>query len=208
MKAGRHRTFDKDIALDQAMQVFWSNGYPGTSLADLTDAMGINKPSLYAAFGNKEKLYQSALAMYVEKHGAIHTEHLFTTDQSLDVRVQNYLSSIAKMLTDPKLPGGCMVCISTSEVGGTCIPTAALESVLKINELTKTSLTAFFSDEILQGNIGSTSSATILANYLLSLQFGLSVMARNGAKLAELCEIIKFSTAHFNAISMEQSEST
>ena len=56
MKAGRHRVFDKDIALEQAMEVFWTNGFPGTSLSDLTTAMGINKPSLYSAFGNKEEL--------------------------------------------------------------------------------------------------------------------------------------------------------
>ena len=53
MAAGRHRSFDTEEALEAAMLVFWQNGYPGTSLADLTEAMGINKPSLYAAFGTR-----------------------------------------------------------------------------------------------------------------------------------------------------------
>jgi len=206
MKAGRHRTFDKDIALDQAMQVFWTNGYPGTSLADLTNAMGINKPSLYAAFGNKEKLYQSALERYVEKHGVIHAQLLFSQGKSLNSRLQNYLTSIAKMLTDPELPGGCMVCISTSEIGGNCIPTAALQSVFEINESTKSTLTAFFESEIALGNIASSSSAAVLANYLLSLQFGLSVMARNGAKFLELSQIIELSTENFKIKGTEISE--
>ena len=61
---GRPRTFDMDQALDQALQVFWEKGYAGTSIADLTEAMGVNPPSLYAAFGNKEKLFKKALDRY------------------------------------------------------------------------------------------------------------------------------------------------
>ena len=197
MKAGRHRGFDKDIALEQAMEVFWTNGFPGTSLSDLTTAMGINKPSLYSAFGNKEELYKSALERYVEKHGVIHAKHLFSADKSLSERLQCYLKSTAKMVTDPKLPGGCFVCLSTSEVGGNCLPSDASQAILKINEGTKSSLTAFFTSEIAAGNVTSERSPAVLANYILSLQFGLAVMARNGAKLAELNEIIKFSTGQF-----------
>ena len=204
MTAGRHRAFDKDTALDQAMQVFWTNGYPGTSLADLTSAMGINKPSLYAAFGNKEKLYQSALKKYVEKHGVTHAQLLLSEGESLNRRLKNYLTSIAKMLTDPKLPGGCMVCISTSELGGTCIPREALQSISEINALTKATLSAFFEREIALGNIAASSSATALASYLLSLQFGLSVMARNGAKFIELSQIIELSTENFKTINTDK----
>ena len=197
MKAGRHRVFDKDIALEQAMEVFWTNGFPGTSLSDLTTAMGINKPSLYSAFGNKEELYKSALERYVQKHGVIHAKHLFSADKCLSERLQCYLTSTAKMVTDPKLPGGCFVCISTSEVGGTCIPEEAQQTILKINEATKSSLTAFFKSEIETGNVTGKRSPAMMANYILSLQFGLAVMARNGAKLAELNEVIKFSTEQF-----------
>ena len=68
MKAGRHRSFDKNNTLEKAMRVFWQNGYPGTSLTDLTTAMGINKSSLYAAFGNKEKLFNQAIEFYLNKY--------------------------------------------------------------------------------------------------------------------------------------------
>jgi len=196
MKAGRHRNFDKDIALDQAMEVFWTNGYPGTSLADLTTAMGINKPSLYSAFGNKEKLYKSALARYVEKHGTIHAEQLMTLGKPLSERLECYLSSIAEMVTDKNLPGGCFVCISTCEVGSTCLPNDALQAVFEINALTQSSLTEFFNNEISNGNLSNARSAEVMANYILSLQFGLSVMARNGARLSELNEVIKLSIAN------------
>src|SRR6478735_11363440 len=64
---GRPRAFDLETALEQALQVFWEKGYQGTSLSDLTSAIGINRPSLYAAFGNKEALFRKALDRYVEK---------------------------------------------------------------------------------------------------------------------------------------------
>ena len=64
---GRPRAFDIDIALDRALGLFWEKGYEGTSLSDLTKAIGINRPSLYAAFGNKETFFRKALDRYVEK---------------------------------------------------------------------------------------------------------------------------------------------
>src|SRR6202451_4040367 len=63
---GRPRAFDTEEALDRAMQVFWRKGYLGTSLSDLTDAMGINRPSLYAACGNKQSLFRKALEHYAK----------------------------------------------------------------------------------------------------------------------------------------------
>ena len=93
MAAGRHRGFDKEHALEKAMLVFWKNGYPGTSLTDLTTIMEINKSSLYAAFGNKEMLFNQALALYLTRHGLIHSEKLQVKGQSLHERVKNYLLS-------------------------------------------------------------------------------------------------------------------
>jgi AcrR family transcriptional regulator len=68
---GRPRTFDADAALEKAMHVFWKQGYEGSSLDDLTAAMGINRPSLYAAFGNKEALFERAVDRYMEKYKAV-----------------------------------------------------------------------------------------------------------------------------------------
>ena len=70
MAGGRPRAFDTDAALDRALDVFWRQGYEGTALSDLTAAMGINRPSLYAAFGNKEDLFRKVLDRYVGGPGA------------------------------------------------------------------------------------------------------------------------------------------
>jgi len=193
MKAGRHRSFDKTTALDKAMEIFWKNGYTGTSLTDLTNAMGINKSSLYTAFGNKEELFEHALKMYVEKYGMSHGEHLVSSTKTLSERIENYLLSISKMMTNPDLPGGCMVCNSTSEVGGTRLPSDAHQSVININEVTKSILLDFFKAEKVAGNISSKQSPQVFADYLMTLQFGIAIMAKNGAKHEELKKVIKYS---------------
>ena len=66
MAGGRPRAFDVDEALDRALEVFWRQGYEGTALSDLTAAMGINRPSLYATFGNKEALFRKVLDRYAD----------------------------------------------------------------------------------------------------------------------------------------------
>ncbi|MGW4246403.1 TetR/AcrR family transcriptional regulator, partial [Nocardia sp. NPDC004722] len=76
MPGGRPRSFDADTALDQALEVFWRNGFEGTSLTDLTTATGINKPSLYAAFGNKEQLFGKVLTRYLDGPGGYATTAL------------------------------------------------------------------------------------------------------------------------------------
>ena len=80
MPRGRPREFDVDQALDRALRVFWRKGYEGTTLPDLTRAMGINRPSLYAAFGNKEGLFRKALDRYAEGPAAYVREALERAD--------------------------------------------------------------------------------------------------------------------------------
>jgi len=83
---GRPRTFDMDQALDQALQVFWEKGYEGTSIADLTEAMGVNPPSLYAAFGNKEKLFKKALDRYETRRDEIFEEAFLRSSRTTGSR--------------------------------------------------------------------------------------------------------------------------
>jgi len=198
MTAGRHRSFNKDNALEKAMIVFWQNGYTGTSLTDLTSAMGINKPSLYSAFGNKEELFNQAIALYLEKHGLIHSALLINDQQGLMDRLTNYLLSIAQMLTDKNLPKGCLLCNSTTEVAGSRLPDNSSAEVSSINQQTVAFLTDFFENEKLAGNYAPKHESETMANYLLALQFGLAVSARNGSDMKELTRIIDFSVGSFN----------
>lgn len=198
MAAGRHRSFDKHNALEKAMLIFWEKGYPGTSLADLTHVMGINKSSLYAAFGNKEKLFNQAIEFYLHKYGVVHAAALFKAQQTLQVRLRNHLLSIANMLTNPDLPKGCFICHATSEITGACLPENSAKNIQGINQQTILTLTKYFEKEQQQGNLIERHSPKTLANYLLTLQFGLAISARNGSNKAELEEIINFSISQFN----------
>src|ERR1700736_6971256 len=99
MAVGRPRAFDIDGALDLAMQVFWRQGYEGTSLSDLTKAMGINRPSLYAAFGNKEELFRKALDRYADRPTAFVRQSL--AESTARKVVERLLLAAAGAQTEP-----------------------------------------------------------------------------------------------------------
>src|SRR5262249_9397390 len=105
--SGRPRAFDIDQALDRALQVFWLKGFEGASLPDLTKAMGINRPSLYAAFGNKEALFRKAIDRYVEGP-ACHVRNALREPTARAV-VEKLLRGNIDLITDSKNPRGCFI---------------------------------------------------------------------------------------------------
>ncbi|MFI8461954.1 TetR/AcrR family transcriptional regulator [Kitasatospora sp. NPDC085464] len=106
MPGGRPRAFDAEAALDRALEVFWRQGYEGTSLADLTAAMEINRPSLYAAFGNKEQLFHKVLDRYFTSPGAFASEALEApTAQGV---VEHLILGAVELTTGPQSPRGCL----------------------------------------------------------------------------------------------------
>src|SRR5882724_4898483 len=104
---GRPRAFDPDAALERAMHVFWAKGYEGASLSNLTRAMRINRPSLYAAFGNKEELFRKVLDRYVNGPLAYFGKAL-AAPKARDVIEQIFFGA-ARMAGDPRLPSGCLM---------------------------------------------------------------------------------------------------
>src|SRR6267378_7929779 len=104
---GRPRAFDPDAALERAMHVFWVKGYEGASLSDLTGAMRINRPSLYAAFGNKEELFRKVLDRYMDGPVAYFGKAL-AEPKARDV-VEEILLGTARMGDDPRIPAGCLM---------------------------------------------------------------------------------------------------
>src|SRR6202011_4012331 len=97
---GRPRAFDVDRALDRALHLFWRKGYEGTSLSDLTQAMGINRPSLYAAFGDKEALFRRALDRYADGPAA-HVRAALDQPTARAV-VDHFLRRMADLITNPR----------------------------------------------------------------------------------------------------------
>src|SRR6266446_2154481 len=104
---GRPRAFDADVALDRAMHVFWAKGYEGAALSELTRAMRINRPSLYAAFGNKEQLFRKVLDRYIDGPVAYFGTAL-AAPRARDVVEEIFLGT-ARMADDPRIPAGCLM---------------------------------------------------------------------------------------------------
>ena len=107
MPSGRKRQFDVDEALDRALEVFWARGYEGATLPELTRAMGINRPSLYAAFGNKEQLFRKALDRYQTGPQSFLSEAL-TKPTARDV-VEAIFSGFIRMQRDHDKARGCLI---------------------------------------------------------------------------------------------------
>lgn len=106
MPGGRPRSFDPDAALDRALELFWQQGYEGTSLTELTAAMGINKPSLYAVFGNKEQLFARALDRYLAGPGAFAADAL--DEPTVRAVVERLVFGAVELTTGTDTPHGCL----------------------------------------------------------------------------------------------------
>ncbi len=184
---GRPRSFDRDEALARAMEVFWTRGYEGTSLADLTDAMGINRPSLYAAFGNKEDLFAAALALYEAIEGA-EISRLLAEAPTARAGIEATLRYNARVYVETGRPRGCMIVLS-SLVGATeCAPVRALLAARRAAG--EEELRLRLARGQAEGDVPADADAAQLASFVTAVLQGMSVKARDGASLAALDAIV------------------
>jgi len=112
---GRPLSFNREQVLDAAVQIFWEKGYEGASLDDLTNAMGINRPSLYGKFGNKHGLFMQAIDSYV---ATITSTQLVPLMEVSDIRqaISGYLGEVIRCVASSDWPSGCMVVSVAAEV--------------------------------------------------------------------------------------------
>lgn len=188
---GRPREFDVDDALAAALRVFWEKGYEGTSLTDLTDAMGITRPSLYAAFGNKEALFRKALDLY-EREKLAYIGEALAAPTSRGV-AERLLRGALEMQTSECEPRGCLRVISSVTCGAEAGSVKAdlqsrrassQQALLDRMERAKT-----------EGDLPSHTDVQGITNYLLAILQGMSVQAGSGATKAQLEEVVRTSIA-------------
>ena len=183
---GRPREFELDEALDHAVEVFWRQGYEATSLKDLTDAMHISKPSLYAAFGNKEQLFQKALDRYTEGPGS-YAVRAWAEPTARRV-VETFLRGAVEATTRPLSPHGCMgvqAALAASDDG-------QLVHDLLVNwrDAARVGLEGRLKRAVEEGDLPSDADPVRLARYVIAVSFGIAVQAAGGAEPQDLLPIV------------------
>jgi AcrR family transcriptional regulator len=184
--AGRPRSFCKNQALDRALDVFWRKGFEGASICDLTDAMGINPPSLYAAFGNKEKLFCQAIDRYEERHSARRAAVLAAP--TAREGIEALLRESARSLTDKSKPAGCFYVQAIAGGGdhGTCV-----QEMLKAkHEEGERDVRKRLEQAKAEGELSSNADPSALARYISTVAQGMSVQAASGATRKDLDRIV------------------
>jgi AcrR family transcriptional regulator len=185
MAMGRPREFDPDQALERALRVFWRSGYEGASMADLTEAMGITKPSLYAAFGNKEELFRKALDRYVDGPGG-YVQVALAKPTAREV-VEHLLYQAADAVTDPENPPGCL-----AVQGALCCGEAAetiKQELMSRRANGEENLRKRFARAITEGDLPKGSDAADLARYISAIVQGMAVQAAGGVSREQLRKI-------------------
>jgi AcrR family transcriptional regulator len=186
VKMGRPRSFCEETALEAAMRVFWEKGYEGTSLADLTDAMGINRASLYATFGDKEALFRKALVRYEEGPAA----YLKAALEEPTARrvIETLLNGAANLLGNPLNPRGCL---ATQGALATGLDAQPVKTVLtKWRKSGEKEIQKRLKRAKLEGDLPEDVPTRDLAQYLSAVMYGLQIMSANGDSKADLMRVV------------------
>ncbi len=183
---GRPREFCVDKALAAALGVFWSKGYEGASMSDLTEAMGITKPSLYAAFGNKEALFHKALELY-ESEKLEYMREALRQPTARGVAERLMRGAIAAQMSscDPK---GCLGVISATACGAEAASIKA--DVMQRRASSQAALVERFEQAKRDGDLPGHVDIDGLTSYLYAIVQGMAVQAGSGASRADLERIV------------------
>src|SRR6267378_3992548 len=185
IQRGRPRAFDPDAALDRAMHVFWARGYEGASLSDLTRAMRINRPSLYAAFGNKEQLFRKVLDRYMDGPVAYFGKAL-AAPKARDVVEEIFLGT-ARMGDDPRIPAGCLMvqgALACGDAAGSVRKDAAARRAAS-----EAALRHRLQRAKREGDLPKNADPAELARYVMTVVRGMAVQSAGGASRDQLRRI-------------------
>jgi AcrR family transcriptional regulator len=186
---GRPRAFDPDAALEAALHVFWQQGYEGTALSDLTAAMGINRPSIYATFGNKEALFRKALDRYSERMTNYTAEAL--KEPTARAVAERLLVGTADWLSCPGNPKGCLMVQGALACGEEADPIR--KELISRRTTGEAALCERFERAKLAGDPTAGADPADLARYIMAVMHGMSVQAAGGANRAALQGVIAMS---------------
>ncbi|WP_327100150.1 TetR/AcrR family transcriptional regulator [Nocardia vinacea] len=193
---GRPRAFDREVALRRAMEVFWEHGYEGSSMSDLTAAMGINSPSLYAAFGGKEELFRAAVGLYGEAEGG-YTVRALREEPTARASIEAMLRDNATAYTHEDKPHGCMVVLAGSTY--TTRSETIRDFLVEKRRETTADIRERLDRGVAEGDLPPDTNTAALASFYTTVLYGLSIRARDGASHTELTQSIDCAMAAWPA---------
>src|SRR6202035_2482651 len=185
-KMGRPRSFAENEALEAAMRVFWEKGYEGSTLADLTEAMGINRSSMYATFGDKQALFRLAIARYAEGPAAYTREAL--KQPTARAVVEALLRGALELLTDPSHPRGCLSVQGALACGSDAEPMK--QAMIEWRKQGESDIQQRLQRARTEGDLAKNVNPGDLARYISTVLTGLGVQAANGSTTAELARVV------------------
>lgn len=192
MARGRPRSFDRDAALQRAMEVFWAKGYEGTQLAELMTAIGINPPSFYAAFGSKEAIYREVVELYLSMVGSGSMKALAETANTRDA-VEAMLVASAEIALASLSSGGCMISLGLVNCQ---VQNKGLRDYMRdIRRTTLLLIRERLERGVAEGDLAADTNIDRLAIYFATIMQGLSLQAQDGAARSDLRDIIQTAMA-------------
>ena len=185
-RTGRPLSFDRDVALEQAMLTFWRFGYETTSIVDLTTAMGVTAPSLYTAFGDKKQLFLEAARRYAGDPEAM--TQAFDRAESAHDAARAMLISAATAFTGEATPRGCLLASATAS--GSAASVDVQQIIADIRTGIAARLRARIARDVETEALPPDTDIPALAGMVMAIIQGMSVLARDGADRAELFAIV------------------
>ena len=183
---GRPRSFDIDSALDRALQVFWRKGYEGASLSDLTKAVGVNRPSLYAAFGDKEALFRKALDRYLHGPAAYTREAL--KEPTARAVIERLLRGAAAVNAAPRNPGGCLMVQGALACGDAA--NSIRQELNACRAAGEAAIRRRLQHAKSEGDLPADTDPADLARYVATILHGMAVQAAGGASRGKLQRLV------------------
>ena len=185
---GRPRAYDAGTALDAALKIFWARGYSGTSVDDLTAAMKMSKPSVYAAFGNKQAVYEAAVHHYVATIGSGYLKPLVAEPTLLE-GLLGFYAAVIEVVTGKHGPLGCVVaCTLPAEAGDSKEAQQLLSTVFAQLD---GAIVARLRKAQAAGELAKDADAMLLGQIVTSGMFALSIRARSGANRRVLTKLAR-----------------
>ena len=191
-KMGRPRGFDEKMALDAAMKLFWERGYEGTSMAELSKAMDLTPPSIYAAFGDKKSLFRLAAKRYAAGPAQYQAKALL--EPTLREVIFALFRNTVEFLTEPGHPAGCMTL--TGAMACSVEADSAKELMTEIRKQNEAALKARLQQARKSGEMAADLNVDDYSRYLSTLLGGLAIQAANGTSKAAMKRTANMALRH------------